>query len=78
MNGHAFTSFECRDASGYSFMWLRDSLPERIPESRIMVYGYNANTLDDLSTLRIRSMAETFLERLLHSRSKNQVCSLKL
>lgn len=78
MNGHAFNSWEYRDDSGYSFMWLRDYLPEHIPNARIVVYGYNANLVSDVSTGRIRTYAETFLERLLAFRKRNTVRSFYL
>ena len=80
MNGHAFNSGEYRDNAGYSFMWLRDALPTRIPAARIMVYGYNANLISDVSTGRIRTFADTFLEGLLRMRRTNQVrlCCHKL
>lgn len=40
-----------------------------------MVYGYNANVLSDVSTGRLRTFAETFLERLLHTREGSSVRS---
>jgi len=67
LDGHAFNSWEFHDG-GQSFMWLRDCLHEQIPEARIMLYGYNANVVSDVSTGRLRTFAETFLERLLHVR----------
>jgi hypothetical protein len=73
LNGHAFHSWEYRDNSGGSFMWLRDNLPERIPDARIMIYGYNANVISDVSTGRIRTFSETFLEKLRHVREGNTV-----
>jgi len=54
-------------------MWLRDSLPEQIKDARIMIYGYNANVFTDVSTGRIRTFAETFLERLRHLREGDAV-----
>ncbi|KLO06641.1 hypothetical protein SCHPADRAFT_837804, partial [Schizopora paradoxa] len=63
MNGHAFTTFEYREED-YSFMWLRDALPKRMPKARIMVYGYDANVVSDVSVGRIRTYAETFMQKL--------------
>ena len=77
MNGHAYNSWEYRDDGGNSFMWLRDYLPEHIPTARIAVYGYNANLVSDVSTGRIRTYAETFLERLLALRRRNSVISFQ-
>lgn len=63
INGHAFTTFEYREED-YSFMWLRDALPKRMPKARIMVYGYDANVVSDASVGRIRTYAETFMQKL--------------
>ncbi|KAJ8694582.1 hypothetical protein PTI98_007242 [Pleurotus ostreatus] len=68
LNGHAFRSWEFPDTG---FMWLRDHLPEQVPTARIMVYGYNANVVGDVSTGRLRTFAETFLERLRYVREKS-------
>ncbi|KLO10638.1 hypothetical protein SCHPADRAFT_509517 [Schizopora paradoxa] len=67
MNGHAFSSFEYREED-YSFMWLRDALPARIPGARVMVYGYDAHVISDVSVGRIRTYAETFMQKLRHIR----------
>jgi hypothetical protein len=45
-------------------MWLRDALPNHFPGARVLIYGYNANVLSDVSTGRLRTFAETFLEKL--------------
>jgi len=44
-------------------MWLRDFLPKKPPDSRILVYGYNANVFSN-ATGRIRTFAENLLEDL--------------
>ncbi|KAJ7875324.1 Alpha/Beta hydrolase protein [Mycena olivaceomarginata] len=72
LNGHAFRSWEYRDPNGKeSFMWLRDCLPEQIPEARVMTYGYNANVYSDVSTGRLRTFAETFLQELRYMRESD-------
>ncbi|KAF8187924.1 hypothetical protein K438DRAFT_1463453, partial [Mycena galopus ATCC 62051] len=72
LNGHAFRSWVYRDPNGKeSFMWLRDCLPERIPEARVMTYGYNANVYSDVSTGRLRTFAETFLQELRYMRESD-------
>ncbi|KIK63472.1 hypothetical protein GYMLUDRAFT_72124 [Collybiopsis luxurians FD-317 M1] len=68
LNGHAFRSWESHDAS---FMWLRDCLPEQMPGVRILTYGYNANVYSDVSTGRMRTFSETFLERLRYMRESD-------
>ncbi|KAF9011454.1 hypothetical protein BDZ89DRAFT_1077817 [Hymenopellis radicata] len=72
LNGHAFRSWEFHGENGENFMWLRDSLPEQLPGARIMTYGYNANVLSDVSTGRLRTFAETFLERLYQVRASSE------
>lgn len=53
-------------------MWLRDHLPEQAPNSRVMVYGYNAKVFGDaVSTARLGNFAETFLEKLRHIRQRD-------
>lgn len=39
LNGHAFGSFK---KPGASYMWLRDTLAQDIPESRTIIYGYDS------------------------------------
>ncbi|KAJ3527073.1 hypothetical protein NM688_g8176 [Phlebia brevispora] len=68
LNGHAFATWEDIDQTD-RFMWLRDCLPEHFPHARVLTYGYNANVLSDVSTGRLRSYAETFLENLKYERS---------
>ncbi|KAH6919120.1 hypothetical protein BKA70DRAFT_42271 [Coprinopsis sp. MPI-PUGE-AT-0042] len=75
LNGHAFDAWFWRGLEPANstddvdcFMWLRDALPERFPGARILLYGYNANTVSDVSTGRLRTFGETFLERLLLER----------
>ena len=52
-------------------MWLRDILPEHFPGARILTYGYNANVVSDISTGRLRTFAETLLEKLRLERGEN-------
>lgn len=76
LNGHAFDTWKYRSSSDSDdcFMWLRDSLPEHFPGARVLTYGYNANVLSDISTGRLRTFAETFLEKLRLERD-NEVVS---
>ncbi|KAF8824301.1 hypothetical protein HHX47_DHR8000394 [Lentinula edodes] len=72
LNGHAFRSWEYYDSKTRErFMWLRDRLPEQIPAARVITYGYNANVYSDVSMGRMRTFAETFLERLRYIRERN-------
>lgn len=72
LNGHAFGTWEYTDKTDRC-MWLRDFLPEHVPAARVLTYGYNANVLSDVSTGRLRSYAETFLEALRRERSSDTV-----
>ncbi|KAJ7290249.1 Alpha/Beta hydrolase protein [Mycena rebaudengoi] len=67
LNGHAFDTWQYH-SNDDCFMWLRDSLPEHFPGVRVLTYGYNANVISDVSTGRIRTFAETFLEKLKQER----------
>ncbi|GFF48132.1 hypothetical protein IFM46972_08474 [Aspergillus udagawae] len=42
LGGHAFGSFKER---GGTFMWLRDALPFNFPNARILIYGYDTQTV---------------------------------
>jgi hypothetical protein len=44
-------------------MWLRDFLPKKVPDARILTYGYEANVFSN-STGRMRTFAENLLEDL--------------
>lgn len=46
LNGHAFGSFKVK---GDSFMWLRDSLPAKLPGTRILIYGYDTQLVGSRS-----------------------------
>ena len=66
LNGHAFDTWKYQSSSDSNdyFMWLRDSLPQHFPRARVLTYGYNANVLSDVSTGRLRTFAEMFLEKV--------------
>lgn len=50
-------------------LWLRDFLPEALPQARIMLMGYNANVAFQSSTMDIRQHAANLLLDLdLHRR----------
>jgi hypothetical protein len=59
LGGHAFGSFK---EKGGSYMWLRDSLPNDLPRTRILVFGYDTplknstsfQSIDDLG-IHLRS-----------------------
>jgi hypothetical protein len=45
-------------------IWLRDWLPEDIPESRVLVYGYDTSLIKDDGRRTIVDLAKTLLESL--------------
>ncbi|KAM7212754.1 hypothetical protein V8F06_011843 [Rhypophila decipiens] len=60
LGGHAFNTWT--DAEGH--LWLRDSLPEKIPDTRIMTFGYDSAVAFSRSRLTINDFALELLERL--------------
>ncbi|KAI9452030.1 Alpha/Beta hydrolase protein, partial [Russula earlei] len=59
LDGHAFNSWT---ANGV--MWLRDLLPEQVPDARVLLYGYNANLVKDASRSRIKEHARLFIKSM--------------
>lgn len=45
-------------------MWLRDFLPEDLPNARILTYGYDTKLVGSLSNARISEYAKQFLESI--------------
>ena len=71
--GHAIDTWQYETTYGDCFVWLRDAFPSHFPRARILTYGYPADPEDNLSTSRLRTHAETFLEQLRLVRSSQQV-----
>ncbi|KAH8679043.1 hypothetical protein BGZ60DRAFT_513281 [Tricladium varicosporioides] len=57
--GHAFGSWKAR---GSPDMWLRDFLPNEIPNVRILTYGYDTKLPGSQSTASIVELSRKFLE----------------
>jgi len=53
LGGHAFGSFKKKNGS---HMWLRDSLPTDLPETRILVYGYDTHLFKSESFQNIKDL----------------------
>ena len=70
LGGHAFGSFK---EKGTSYMWLRDSLPQDLPNLRILLYGYQSGLDGSESALSISGIAETFIGHLRGLRSQSEV-----
>jgi len=56
-------------------MWLRDILPEQMPNARIMVYGYNSSLISDASISRVQEHARLFVQSLQDCRRRDRVRS---
>ena len=54
-------------------MWLRDLLPETLPQVRVMTYGYNANFRNFTGHQDIRSIAKKLLSELVDLRRTVEV-----
>ena len=56
-------------------MWLKTLLPEKIPDARILTYGYDAYTRDreQLSNQSIHDHAETLVTKLVQYREESNV-----
>ncbi|KAF8533057.1 hypothetical protein BDD12DRAFT_763168, partial [Trichophaea hybrida] len=65
--GHAFGSWTSDETQQ---MWLKDFLPQDIPNIRVMVYGYDSN-LTGVSTdnTRLMDYRRNFIQQLQNSRS---------
>ena len=66
---HAFGSF--RGPDGH-YMWLRDSLPQRFPQLRVWIYGYDSNLQDPRSAAQVDDYAVNFVWDLHSLRRKTQ------
>jgi hypothetical protein len=49
-------------------MWLEQLLPQRIPDSRVMTFGYNAKIIGNVSTNGIGDTARVLLRDILNKR----------
>lgn len=54
-------------------MWLRDFLPEYVPNARILTYGYDSTLFKNNSTASIREFSRNFLEALSSARAETEV-----
>ena len=79
LNGHAYGTwaFQPDNKGGFEAMWLRDFLPYRIPNARIIIYGYNSTLIGpNTSVSNIKDFASDLLERLLDDRKHAEVGGL--
>jgi hypothetical protein len=72
LGGHGFGSWK---ATGNADMWLRDFLPDKVKNSRILIYGYNADLVGPgaRSFASILDMAKGLVNNLKLARSQPNV-----
>lgn len=54
-------------------MWLRDALPEDLPQSRIFIYGYDAESVNSKSFENITDLGIQFQQSIKEIRPSRQV-----
>ena len=82
LGGHAFGSWRSRFSTECPLdrpMWLRDFLPQRFPDARIMTYGYDSNRRGS-NGANITDYRRDFIQCLRNSRRQCpvSVCLTKL
>lgn len=71
LNGHAFETWTHKQSR---VMWLRDLLPQHLPNIRIMTYGYNAKFRNFTGRQDMRSISSKLLAELVDlRRDENEV-----
>ncbi len=53
--------------------WLRDFLPQQIPDARVMTFGYNADAAFGQSTAEVADHAKSLLSSLVDKREQAEV-----
>ncbi|KAL7935649.1 hypothetical protein V8C35DRAFT_333543 [Trichoderma chlorosporum] len=66
--GHAFGSWKSKNKSD---MWLRDFLPESVPNARIMTYGYDTKLPGSQSEVSILELSRKLLESIKTTRDED-------
>jgi hypothetical protein len=59
---HAYETWMADGPDGK--LWLRDFLPEALPNARILIFGYNPNVKAQASTSGIQGQVENLLDWL--------------
>ena len=57
LGSHAFGSWKDRHSS---YMWLRDALPQYLPNARIFIYGYDSKLAGSHSFQNLSDLASRF------------------
>jgi len=75
LNGHYNKTWQSKTHSGDDVNWLRDFLPQQVPNARIMSYGYNSTVLFSKSVADIGTFAGQLLEDLRCHRRAQETAS---
>ena len=70
LGGDAFTTWTHPKSKAF---WLKDFLPQQIPDARIMTFGYNADVAFGQSTAEIVDYAKSLLASLVDKREESEV-----
>jgi hypothetical protein len=70
LGGDAFETWTHPKSKAF---WLKDFLPEQIPDARILTFGYNAAAAFGRSTSDVIDHAKSLLSRLVDKRDKPEV-----
>ena len=70
LGGHAFGSFK---EKGTPYMWLRDSLPNDMPNLRVLLYGYDSGLDGSDSNQNVSVIADSFVSHLSLLRPRSRV-----
>ena len=70
LGGDAFTTWTHPKSKAF---WLKDFLPQQIPDARIMTFGYNAAAAFGQSTAEIIDHAKSLLASLVDMRVMSEV-----
>ncbi|XWW98067.1 hypothetical protein V2A60_006063 [Cordyceps javanica] len=65
LNGHYEGTWTAQGGDGAPVNWLKDLLPKKIPNSRIMSFYYNSKMQSSKSTADVFTFADQLLEQLL-------------
>jgi hypothetical protein len=63
LGGHALGSWSSQDKQS-NFMWLRDAVPRRFPQTRVITYGYDSQLLDSESFQTIRNISLALISKM--------------
>ena len=70
-NGDPFKTWTHKETD---VLWLRDLLPEELPNARIMTYGYNARFKNFTTHQDLRTIAAKLITELVDIRKPDEVC----